>query len=80
LQEIVDQRFPGTGLAVTEYNYGATDHISGGVAQADVLGIFGRYSTAANFWALTNSNNYAHAAFQLYRNYDGAGARFGTSR
>jgi mannan endo-1,4-beta-mannosidase len=77
LQEIVDQRYPGTGLAVTEYNYGATDHISGGVAQADVLGIVGRYSTAANFWALTNSNNYAHAAFQLYRNYDSAGSRFG---
>jgi mannan endo-1,4-beta-mannosidase len=77
LQEIVDQRFPGTGLAVTEYNYGATDHISGGVAQADVLGIFGRYSTAANFWGLTNNNSYVNAAFQLYRNYNGAGAAFG---
>jgi hypothetical protein len=78
LQQIVNQRFPGTGLAVTEYNYGATDHISGGVAQADVLGIFGRYSTAACFWALTSNSKYVNGAFQLYRNYDGAGARFGT--
>ena len=77
LQEIIDARYPGTGLAITEYNYGGTDHISGGVAQADVLGIFGRYRVAANFWALSSANSYVHAAFQLYRNYDGAGAAFG---
>lgn len=76
-QEIIDARFPGTGLAVTEYNYGGTDHISGGVAQADVLGIFGRYRVAANFWALSAANSYVAAAFKLYRNYDNAGSAFG---
>ena len=77
LQASIDQYYPGTGLAITEYNYGGTDHISGGVAQADVLGIFGRYSVAACFWPLQATNNYVAAAFQLYRNYDGAGAHFG---
>ncbi|HEV3410006.1 MAG TPA: glycoside hydrolase family 44 protein, partial [Chthoniobacterales bacterium] len=78
LQEAVDQYYPGTGLAITEYNYGASDHISGGVAIADVLGIFGRYQVAGCFWPLQSNNSYVAAAFQLYRNYDGAGAKFGT--
>ena len=77
LQEIVDARFPGTGLALMEYNYGGTDHISGGVAQADVLGILGRYAAAACFWPLGGADNYVRAAFNLYRNYDGAGSTFG---
>jgi hypothetical protein len=32
--------YPETKLAITEYNYGAGQDISGGIAQADVLGIF----------------------------------------
>ncbi len=78
LQGNVDQWYPGTGLAITEYDYGATDHISGGVAQADVLGVFGDFGVAANFWPILGDSSYVAAAFRLYRNYDGAGARFGT--
>ena len=38
-------------IAITEYNYGGNNHISGAIAQADVLGIFGREGVfAANFW------------------------------
>ncbi len=77
LRASVDQYFPGTGLALTEYNYGGTEHISGGVAQADLLGIFGRYQVAACFWPLISDNSYVAGAFQLYRNYDGAGSAFG---
>jgi hypothetical protein len=77
LQSNIDQYYPGTGLAVTEYNYGGTEHISGGVAQADLLGIFGRYQVAACFWPLIADNSFVAAAFQLYRNYDAAGAAFG---
>jgi mannan endo-1,4-beta-mannosidase len=77
LREAINQYFPGTGLAITEYNYGAPEHISGGVAHADVLGIFGRYQVAACFWPLSSENSYIKAAFQIYRNYDGAGATFG---
>jgi hypothetical protein len=38
----VDAHYPGTKLAITEYNWGALNHINGALAQADVLGIFGR--------------------------------------
>ena len=78
LHDAVDQYYPGTGLALTEYNYGAADHISGGVAQADVLGVLGEYEVAGCFWPLIDDNSYVAAAFQLYRNYNNAGARFGT--
>ena len=38
----IDNNYPGTKIAITEYNYGGGNHISGGIAEADVLGIFGR--------------------------------------
>ena len=38
LQEKIAARYPGTKLTMTEYNFGGGDHISGGLAQADVLG------------------------------------------
>ena len=34
--------YPGTKLAITEYNWGGQEHINGALAQADILGIFGR--------------------------------------
>jgi len=38
----VQQNYPGTLTALSEYNWGALDHINGALTQADVLGIFGR--------------------------------------
>lgn len=73
----INQYYPGTGLAITEYNYGGTEHISGGVAQADVLGILGEFQAVGCFWPLTADNSYVAAAFKLYRNYDSAGSAFG---
>src|SRR5262249_14946735 len=65
-------------LAITEYNYGGGNHISGGIAQADVLGIFGRDGVfAANQWALSGSEPFVTGAFQMYRNYDGNNGTFG---
>lgn len=78
IQASIDTYYPGTQLGITEYNYGASNAISGGIAQADVLGLFGRYSLdLATLWLLGDNNDYASAAFSLYRNYDGAGATFG---
>jgi Glycoside hydrolase family 44 len=74
-------RYPGTKLAFTEYDQGGGDHISGAVAQADVLGIFGRTGVyAASQWPEGNPGNtqkYIFGAFNLLRNYDGAGGKFG---
>ena len=38
----IDQYYPGTKLAITEYNWGGDDTNSGAVAQAELLAIFAR--------------------------------------
>jgi mannan endo-1,4-beta-mannosidase len=38
----VDTYYPDTKISITEYNYGGENHISGGLAMADVLGIYGK--------------------------------------
>lgn len=37
LQGTIDKNYPGTKLAITEFDYGGRNHISGGIATADVL-------------------------------------------
>jgi hypothetical protein len=69
---------PGMNLDFSEWDYGAGQAISGAIATADVLGIFGRYGVhAAAFWALASDEAFAYAAFAMYRNYNGLGAGFG---
>ena len=42
---------PGTKLAITEYNWGGTESLNGALAEADVLGIFGREGVGlATMW------------------------------
>ena len=78
LREKIADHYPGTRLALTEYSYGGGGHISGGIAQAEVLGIFGREDIfAANFWPLEYDTSYQWAGFDIFRNYDGAGGGFG---
>jgi len=70
--------YPGTKLSVTEYNYGGANHISGAIAQADVLGIFGREGLyAATLWPLESVNDFIYGGFDMYRNFDGANGSFG---
>jgi hypothetical protein len=78
LQAKVDRHYPGTKLAFTEWNYGGANHISGAIAVADVLGIFGKFGVSlATYWSLTQEESFAYAAFRAYRNFDGKGASFG---
>ncbi len=78
MQDKIAANYPGTGLAITEWNYGGGGHISGAIATADVLGIFGRENVGlANFWELSEDESYTYAAFRAFRNFDGAGATFG---
>ena len=67
------------GLSVSEYNPGCETTIGGGVAEADLLGVFGREGVyAATAWPLQSiTGNFLVAAFDLYRNYDGNGAIVG---
>ena len=74
----VAANYPGTKLAITEYNWGALDHINGAVAQADVLGIFGREGLdLATLWGPPTASQPGAFAFRMYRNYDGAHHAFG---
>jgi hypothetical protein len=74
----IKRHYPGTKLAITEYNYGGANHISGAIAQADVLGIFGRYGLfAAANWGLNANNKAELAGFRAFTNFDGSGSRFG---
>ncbi len=78
VQRDINDFNPGTKIAITEYNYGGGNHYSGGIAEADVLGILGREGVfAAAWWDVGNGSNYVNSAFNLYRNYDGAGGKFG---
>ncbi len=90
LREQIAAHYPGTKLAITEYYYGRGGDISGGIAQADVFGIFGREGVfAASIWPFAGvwaapyngDGNKAYAyifgALRMYRNYDGSGGAFG---
>lgn len=69
---------PGTPIGITEYNWGAEEHINGATAQADVLGIFGREGVdLAARWATPAASSPTYNAIKLYRNYDGRKSAFG---
>ncbi|MBO0684527.1 MAG: endoglucanase, partial [Candidatus Dormibacteraeota bacterium] len=70
--------YPGTKLAVTEYNFGGEWDASGAVALAEALGAFGRLGVdLATYWTYPPPESPAGAAFRLFRDYDGRGATFG---
>jgi beta-glucanase (GH16 family) len=78
MRQWVSNNYPGTKIAITEYNWGALGTMNGGLAQADVLGIFGREQLdLATLWGPQESNKPWAYAFRMYRNYDGAGNAFG---
>ncbi len=80
LRNWVSANYPGTQLAISEYNWGAPESINGALAQADVLGIFGREGLGlATLWpdGTLSANQPLAYAFRLYRNYDGLGSTFG---
>ncbi|MET9697817.1 glycoside hydrolase family 44 protein [Streptomyces sp. NPDC006529] len=78
MRSLVDQNYPGTKLAISEYNWGALDHIDGGLAQADVLGIFGRQGLdLATLWSPPKATDPGAYAFRMFLNYDGQGGAFG---
>jgi hypothetical protein len=82
LKEKIAKDYPGTKLSMTEYDFGTPDHISGGIAQVDALGVFGREGLfMANYWGHGAGNgklpSYVTGAFKLYRNFDGKGSTYG---
>jgi hypothetical protein len=77
----VNAHYPGTGLAISEYNWGGLESLNGALAQADVLGLFGREGLdLATLWGPPSPTQPGAFAFRMYLNYDGAGAAFGDTR
>jgi hypothetical protein len=81
LKQKIAAHYPGTKLSFSEYTYGGGHDISGGVAEADALGIFGRegvdMATSWNWPDSAGDNQYEIAALRAFRNSDGQGAHFG---
>lgn len=78
LQQKIDTIWPGTKIAITEYENGGDNHIAGTIAEADNLGIFGSHGVfAASWWPPNGTYPYTVGAFRAYRGFDGASANFG---
>jgi hypothetical protein len=80
LKQWVANDYPGTKIAIDEYNWGGQESINGAVAQADVLGIFGREGLDIGaLWGTPDppTDTPGLVAFQIYRNYDGDNSTFG---
>ncbi len=78
LHRWIDENYPGTRLALTEWNWGAEKTINGGLAAAEVLGILGRERVdMACYWTAPAIGSPAFYAFKLYRNADDLGHGFG---
>ena len=74
----VKQDYPGTKVAITEYNWGGLESINGALTQADILGIFGREQLdLATLWGPPKSSEPGAYAFRIYMNYDGKGGKYG---
>ncbi len=72
--------YPGTATGITEYNWGAENHINGATAQADILGIFGREGLdMAARWTTPAATTPTYKAIKLFTNYDGKKSGFGNT-
>ena len=72
-----DQNYPGTKLALSEYDMSFGTTAEDNLAEADTLGIFGREGLdLATLWPLKSADHYADA-FRLFRDYDGNRSKFG---
>ncbi len=78
MRDWVAKNYPGIKLAISEYNWGALDSMNGALAQADVLGIFGREGLdLATLWDKPATSDPGAFAFRMFRNYNGQGGTFG---
>jgi len=71
-----DTYCPEMKLALTEYKWGKDNTVSGALAQAEALAIFGREGLdMALRWVAPDAGSLAEDAYRLYRNYDGQGGK-----
>ncbi len=76
----IQQYYPGLKLGITEWNFGSDQHISGALAAAEALAIFGREGVdLACYWAYPTQTSPTYAAWKLFTNFDNQGSSFGTT-
>lgn len=72
----IDARCPGIKLAMTEYKWGPDNGVTGALAQAELLAIFGREGVDyATRWVAPADGSLSEHAFRLFLDYDGALSR-----
>jgi hypothetical protein len=77
LKRWIAENYPGRGISIGEYNFGASGHMSGGLAQAEALGRFAEAGIhSAFYWEYPPEGSPTFWAFRAYRDFDGAGGRF----
>lgn len=76
VQAWIERHNPGMELCLGEYNFGGGDNITGGLAQADTFGILAREKVDLAFIWKTPEGTQS-LAWNLFRNYDDRGGRFG---
>jgi hypothetical protein len=78
LRDWRDQYYPGTQIAIGEWSWGGEKSMSGALAVADVLGIFGREGVdMASYWTYPPTDSPAAQAFAAYTRYNDRGDSFG---
>lgn len=78
MKKWIAENNPGMGTAIGEYNFGGEGDVSGGVAQAELLGIFAREGLDhAYYWFAPAPNSSTYFAFKMFRNPDGRHTVFG---
>ncbi|MDB4993423.1 MAG: Endoglucanase precursor, partial [Myxococcaceae bacterium] len=77
LKEIIAKNYPGRGISIGEWNFGAEAHITGALAMAEALGRFAQGGIhSAYHWEPIKKGTPAYWTYRAFRNYDGKGGAF----
>jgi hypothetical protein len=77
MKDFIADNYPGRGLQIGEWNFGAEQDVAGAVALAEALGRFVVHGLhSAFYWTFPRKPTPAYWAFQAWRNYDGKGGHF----
>ena len=77
LRQWIAENYPGLGISIGEWDFGAEGHMSGGLATAEALGRFASEGvTSAYRWGSPAENSPTFFAYRAYRNFDRQEGRF----
>ena len=71
LKQWINDYYPGTGLSITEFNFGGDDCITSINAHSEVLAICASFGvTLATRWSKPQPNSFFGDAYKIFLNYD----------